>query len=529
MSLFPTQLPAGGPRPLPATQARPLAEALAAKAGWTRAYPASVLARQGAWVAAGREGRAPRIAVGFPSAARPAWTNAIRGRELAVDGTTLVLAEADHAAILAFQAALPHLRARSSGGCASVGFGDRTGLASPGHLRSLGRSGFFPVLAQQSVREMTRTQRSADDVMDAAVFGVLQAGWTAGFGADADHLKTAEDIERCARAGFVMFTLDAADCIEEKAAGLSDADLDAAFRKALAEVPGAADWPRRYEGRVFRPARGLSLKLEGRAFREAVVKYARAIARWAELEKAARKATRGRDCEIEVSGDETSVPTTLEEHFFIVHELQERGVRLDSLAPRFIGDFEKGVDYIGDLAAFSRSLDRHALLARTLGGYKISVHSGSDKFSLYPAVARATRGRFHLKTAGTSWLEALRAVARRDVPLFRELVDLSRERFAQDSASYFISGRPEHVPAPKDLKDADLERHYLDGNAGRQVLHVTYGSVLGRFRDRILDLLAREEETYFQCLDAHLGRHVKGLRAKKAPASRRLAAAGVRS
>jgi hypothetical protein len=498
-----------------------LAADLQARTGWTRVYPASVVEHQGAWIAAGRSGLARHVAVGFPERRRPRWTAPLKGRRVRAEGALLLLLDGSHETLAVLQAALPRLRACGSRGRGSFGFGDRTGLATPGHLRALGRSGLFPVLAQQSIREMGRTRRSAGEVMDAAVFGALQAGWTGGFGADADHLKTEEDIRATAAAGFVMFTLDAADVVEDRAPRMDAAELQAAYRKAIDEIPGARKWEKTYEGRTFKPARGLSLRLEGRAWREAVVKYARAVVRWAELEKAARRATRGRDCEIEISGDETSTPTTLAEHHFIVRELQERGCRLESLAPRFIGDFEKGVDYKGDLDAFAGSCARHAALARALGGYKISVHSGSDKFSIYPAVARATRGVFHLKTAGTSWLEALRAVAREDAGLFREIVDYSRERFAQDSATYFISGRPEDVPPPARLKDGELERRYLDEDAGRQVLHVTYGSVLTlqdggrwRFRDRIFDLLARREETYFACLEAHLGRHVAGLKVR---------------
>ena len=82
-------------------------------------------------------------------------------------------------------------------------------------------------------------------------------------------------------------------------------------------------------------------------------------------------------------------------------------MKLVSLAPRFIGDFEKGVDYKGDLAALETSLADHAAIAEMLGPYKLSLHSGSDKLSMYPAFARATKGRFHVKTAGTSYLEAL--------------------------------------------------------------------------------------------------------------------------
>ena len=92
-------------------------------------------------------------------------------------------------------------------------------------------------------------------------------------------------------------------------------------------------------------------------------------------------------------------------------ELLRLGVKFVSLAPRFVGRFEKGVDYIGDLALFEAELAQHAAVQKHFGNYKISIHSGSDKFSIYPLFAKYTEGKVHLKTAGTSYLEALRVMA----------------------------------------------------------------------------------------------------------------------
>ena len=76
----------------------------------------------------------------------------------------------------------------------SFGAGDRIGLATPGHIKALKHYNIFPVFAQQSIREMTRTIRSSEEVMDDATWGVFQEGYTSGFGSDADHLKTEQDI-----------------------------------------------------------------------------------------------------------------------------------------------------------------------------------------------------------------------------------------------------------------------------------------------------------------------------------------------
>ena len=213
-----------------------------------------------------------------------------------------------------------------------------------------------------------------------------------------------------------------------------------------------------------------------------------------------------------MSVDETNEDTTEADHIFVAKELKRLGVKIAAIAPKFVGSFEKGIDYKGDLAEFEASLKRHAAIAKALGGHKISVHSCSDKFSLYPIVAAACKGLFHLKTAGTSWLEALRCVCRKDPALFREICDLARARYEEDRKSYHISGRVEDVPAPLVLKDDQLEAAYLEDLGGRQILHVTYGSVFqSPLKARLFDVLLREEAEHWACVGKHLRRHVEPL------------------
>ena len=504
--------------------ARKRAAAVAALGGWSRAYPESAVTLPGGWLLAGRSGLDRKIAAGFPAGKRPRWAAALRGAAASLQDESVLLLAGTHETLVALRRALPFLQPRPTGKTPSFGFGDRTGMATPGHLLALKGSGFFPNLAQQSIREMTRTQRSPAEVLDAAVFGALQSGHLSGFGADADHLKTLDDVDRCADAGFVSFTLDAIEKVIDAAPRMNDADLEQAYQKILAEVPAAKGWEKKYSGKTFTFEKKVAVRMEGRAFREAIVKYGRAIPYWIAMEKRARQKTKGRACEIEIAVDETGAVTTSAEHLFIARELQERGMSFQGFAPRFVGEFEKGVDYKGERKVLEDSVVEHAVLARAHGGYKISVHSGSDKFSIYPMIAKATKGCFHLKTAGTSWMEAVRVIARKDPALFREICDHVRGQFSKDVASYHISGDPARVPAPGAVADADLERVYVVEDDGRQIMHVTYGSAFtakdaaGRwlFRDRIFALLAKEEELYTACLQKHLGRHVKGLKAKAA-------------
>ncbi|HOF18691.1 MAG TPA: tagaturonate epimerase family protein, partial [Phycisphaerae bacterium] len=272
-----------------------------------------------------------------------------------------------------------------------------------------------------------------------------------------------------------------------------------------------ADLKNAYVGRTFPLDGGGSVSFDEIAFLRAMVKYGAAVAHTAAMYRRLSEAARG-EFELEVSVDETDSPTTAAEHYFFANELKRLGVRWVSMAPRFIGRFEKGVDYIGNLDAFRGSFAEHAAVMRTLGPYKISIHSGSDKFSVYPIVAELTGGLVHLKTAGTSYLEALRALAQVSPGLFREILDFARGRYDEDKATYHVSGTVQKVPPAESLKDSDLPA-LLDQFDARQVLHCTFGSVLtadggAKFRRRMFEALGRDEEAHYAALAKHLGRHV---------------------
>src|SRR5205085_10833879 len=105
-----------------------------------------------------------------------------------------------------------------------------------------------------------------------------------------------------------------------------------------------------------------------------------------------------------------------------------------------------------------RSLADHTAVMRRLGPYKLSLHSGSDKLSIYPTFARVTQGRFHIKTAGTSYLEALRVTAQREPALFRRIVAFARERYETDKAGYHVAATLDSAPPPQEVaEDRELE------------------------------------------------------------------------
>jgi len=414
-----------------------------------------------------------------------------------------------------------HFRPVALGLAPSFGFGDRLGTATPGHLAALQRCGgdIRGMFAQQSIREMARTNRTPDQVMSCAVDALKDADYTTETGSDADHLKLPADVDYTADAGFTFFTIDPSDHVDQKADNYSAHEVDAKY------VPVA--WADDYSGKEVKLPNGAAITFDTLTVKRAAVKYGKAIehavALAAYIESAAEK--RSQDHEIEISVDETDQPTTLAEHYIIAEQLIKSGMKLVSLAPRFIGELEKGVDYKGDLAALESSLHDHNAIAEALGPYKLSLHSGSDKLSMYGLFAKATKGRFHVKTAGTSYLEAVRVVARHDPGLFRRVVDFSRDRYDNDRATYHVHATNAMVPAPADVKDDhELEGLYLEHwadvpqgkgftKSGRQILHCTFGSVLTdpTLGPEVKGCIDAHPDTYKDILDDHFGRHLDAL------------------
>ena len=409
----------------------------------------------------------------------------------------------------------------------SFGFGDRIGLATPGHVAAMleAGSGIAPIFPQQSIREMTRTSRTPSQVMGNALRGAEASGWMGIVGADADHLKTTADVDVTAAVGFTFFTIDPSGHVDQKADDYSETTL----REKFATVKDEVSWIEGYRGRSVTLSTGTSVELTEAACVRAAVKYGRAINQAVSLADyiCSVQTAAGREHEIELSVDETDQPTTLAEHYIIADQCLSRGMKLVSLAPRFIGDFEKGVDFKGDLAALDKSLAEHAAIAKLLGPYKLSLHSGSDKLSMYASLARATGGCFHVKTAGTSYLEALRCVARHDAALFRRLIDFARERYDTDKATYHVSATLASAPTTAECPDVvELEKHYLERwcdvpagrgftNLGRQILHCTFGSTLTNpeLGPLVKNLLAAHVDTYTDILHEHFVRHLQALKA----------------
>lgn len=404
---------------------------------------------------------------------------------------------------------LPHLNpSPTRTDVISIGMGDRLGRATVGHLAAVDGLDVLPVIAQQSVRELTLTKRTFASVLADAVWGVFQIGYRGPFGADGDHLKTREAVTDAISNGYCMITLDCSEKIHNEIYGLSPEQ-----RRERYQALPAAD-ARRYADRYLKRTHSFGDITEDTLI-ESVLVYADAI-RFAQEIYHEFLASRP-DISFEVSIDETDFPTTLFAHAFVATELIEQyQVRIVSMAPRFVGEFQKGIDYIGNIKEFEEQLMGHQAIAEEWG-YKISFHSGSDKFSIFPSAARISKQRYHLKTAGTSWLEFVRMVAIKAPELFRELYIFSLDNLDNAKKNYHVNVDVETCPKIEEIEPADYPSLFLDDNA-RQLLHINYGNILnfesdGRlvYRERLYSLIETEEEAYHQIIRTHFHRHLKEL------------------
>jgi tagaturonate epimerase len=469
-----------------------------------RAYPESQVSYGGAtyWLERSTDGVKRLVAVADDESAFRGFTGTAERTDVGIR----FVAETTPENAAALRSALPWLTPSRFGLHTSAGFGDRLGLATPGHVRALKGVGadINPVFAQQSIREMGRCHRTPRNVLDDATWGAFQAGWTKPVGGDADHLEQLEDIDETTAAGFVFYTLDPKAEVDPAAEHADSA--------AIRQKVEALDWAgldsdletfrKRYVGQRIDLEHD-AIELDEESVLRAMAKYGPSLSHAMAMYR--RLMDKGIDCEVEFAVDETDYPTKPAEHVVVVSELKRLGMEFISFAPRFVGRFEKGVEYIGDIDELQRDFEVHAAIARALGPYKLSLHSGSDKYSTYPLIAEATQGMVHLKTAGTSWAEALRVIANNDPDLMRSVLTLALDSFEANRKSYHLSCDPSRIPTnPTDDEVARL----MDVTDSRQVLHVGYGAILDEFGPRMYQVWNDNEEEHYRIIADHFTRHL---------------------
>jgi hypothetical protein len=291
----------------------------------------------------------------------------------------------------------------------SLGVGDRFARQAPAQLRACLAAAaegveVIPVW-NKSNREHVIIRSEPADTRAAADAAVKALGWTRPYHVDADHISLGTVDRFVPYADF--YTIDVADWIGKPAA----AEANAAFTARHSELVGKLAIPG-----VEKPFDITAAQVQGMAgkYLLAVQEAGKVYRHVAGLKGEGKFIT-------EVSLDETDSAQTPPELLVILAALSDEGIPVQTVAPKFTGRFNKGVDYVGEVGRFEREFNEDlAVIAHAVKHYslppalKLSVHSGSDKFSLYGPIRQAVR-RFntglHLKTAGTTWLEEVIGLA----------------------------------------------------------------------------------------------------------------------
>lgn len=291
----------------------------------------------------------------------------------------------------------------------SFGTGDRFGQQGDAQLKAVQKAAEkgvdIAIVWNKSHREHSIVGTSQSDVRQEADAAVRASGWSGGYHVDADHIGLDNVDQFIDHSDF--FTIDVADFIGQRA----DDQNISAFVDAHKSQTGSM--------KIAGIEHSFSVTLEH--LRAIAEKYLFAIKHAADIYKYILAGKGTEPFITEVSLDETDAPQTPEELFFILAAVADYGIPLQTIAPKFTGRFNKGIDFVGDLDKFNQEFNddacvvNHAIACFGLpDNLKLSVHSGSDKFSIYHTIRSALEKHgvgVHVKTAGTSWLEELIGLA----------------------------------------------------------------------------------------------------------------------
>jgi hypothetical protein len=403
----------------------------------------------------------------------------------------------------------------------SIGMGDRFGRQGSAQLKAIIKAEtkgieITPVW-NKSNREHIIIGTQPGDVRKEADSVTRSAGFKHSYFVDADHINL-DTVDRFIEYSD-FFTIDVASYIGKKA----ETDDIKAF------VDGAA----KYSGELKVPGIRKPFKVSGQQITDIAEKYLFAAIKAWEIFRKIEK-VKGRENFItEVSMDEVPIPQTPVELFFILRMLGEEDIPVQTIAPKFSGRFNKGVDYVGDPDRFAEEFEADLLVIDYAvyefglpGNLKMSIHSGSDKFALYPHIGSIIRKHdkgVHLKTAGTTWLEEVIGLAESDgqaLDFVKEIYTEALEKTEELCAPYadVIDINISKLPSKKVVsgwtsqKFSDSLRH-VPGNKDynpnmRQLIHVAYKLAALRM-DEYLKLLETNEKTVAKCVFENMyDRHI---------------------
>ena len=388
----------------------------------------------------------------------------------------------------------------------SMGIGDRFALEGRAQLEAFvrlkARGAVVAPVWNKSNREHNLIGSQPADVRAEADTAVREAGWTEPYFVDADHigLKTVDRFLDASN----FFTIDVADFIGQSTGSAAIEAFADTFtpKNGLLVIPGIEPIP-----------------VDRDRVRAAAAKYLGAVREAGAIYRHIASGKPPGSYVVEVSMDETDQPQTPADLWFILAAMSREGVPLRTIAPKFTGRFNKGVDFVGDVGVFEREFrDDLAVIAHAIQQFvlpanlKLSVHSGSDKFSLYGVIGKAVRERgagLHLKTAGTNWLEEVAGLAEagpEGLAIAKDVYLGALSRIDEVSAPYaaVIDIDRRRLPSPEVLRGwsgarfaaaVTHDRSCPDFNPSlRQLIHVGF-KIAGEMGARYTDAVRAHRES----------------------------------
>ncbi|NQT59050.1 MAG: hypothetical protein HQ557_08720 [Bacteroidetes bacterium] len=404
----------------------------------------------------------------------------------------------------------------------SLGTGDRFGKQGKAQLQAVIEAKKLGVdisiVWNKSYREHTIIHTDPASVRIEADSAVQESGWSGAYYVDADHINI-DSVDLFIETSD-FFTLDVADYTGIPA---SQVDTEKFVSKYLPLC-----------GVISIPDIDKPLEITENKIRYAAERYLLAVQKAGEIYRKIEAKKGVGNFITEVSMDETDIPQTPEELLFILAAISDEGIPAQTIAPKFTGRFNKGVDYIGDLEKFEKEFNediciisyavKHFNLPVNL---KLSIHSGSDKFSIYPIMRRAIRkynAGLHVKTAGTTWLEEIIGLAEsgsEGTTLAKDIYRDSSNRYDELTGPYaaVIDIDKQQLPTPDEFDQwtgnmiTDAVRHDLNNPAYnlhiRQLLHVGY-KVAAEMGTRYSEALREHREVIGKNVTENLWeRHIK--------------------
>lgn len=406
----------------------------------------------------------------------------------------------------------------------SIGVGDRFTLQGKAQLSAIMKANekgleITPVW-NKSNREHIYVGTVPADTRYEADEAVKALNYKGAYFVDADHINLDTVSKYVEMSDF--FTLDVASFIGKES---KKEDVEAFVASC-----------KKYMGQLQIPGIEFPLNITVELLHEVADKFLAATQQASEIYAYLKKEKGEANFITEVSMDEVESPQTPLEMLFILKMLADKGVPVQTIAPKFTGRFNKGVDYVGNLDQFAKEFEEDVLVieyaVKEFGlphDLKLSVHSGSDKFSIYPIMAKVIAKHdkgLHVKTAGTTWLEEVigLAVAGGDaLSLAKKIYENSYTRRDELCAPYadVIDIDPAQLPSIEEVngwsseKYANTLRHipgHPDYNPNfRQLIHVAY-AVAAKMGDEYTDLLTKHADVVGSCVEENIyDRHLKRL------------------